>query len=113
MRSRVPARRNFDPDLAPLLSEHKYLLKNWVLGVRGAKGVVSLWVWDPGPFPLTPTARLGPRGKSRHGQVCPIFRGTLFPDSLMSQVHLYAQVCLGISGGRVLGRWLQAEAMGA
>ena len=42
------------------------------------------------------------------GQACPNFRETLFPDSLTSQVHHYAQVCLGISSGRVLGWWLQA-----
>lgn len=61
---------------------------------------MGLGSWALSPHPHSQT---WPQGETADtGQVCPIFRGTLFPDSLMSQVHLYAQVCLGISGG---GSW--------
>lgn len=34
-----------------------------------------------------------PQGKTAdRGQVYPVFRGTLFPGSLMTQAHLYASV---------------------
>lgn len=71
---------------------------------------MGLGSWALSSYPHSQT---WPQGNSRHRSGLSHFRGTLFPDSLMSQAHLSAQVCLGISGGRVLGRWLQAEAMGA
>lgn len=104
---RVPARRNVGPDLASLVPEHKYLLEHWLLGGEGTKGAGIL-----GPVLLPPQPDLAPGEQQTQVRLVP-FQGNPLPrlphvpgTSLCPRVP-------GISGGRVLGRWLQAEAMGA